>query len=93
MDTVSVETRGRTAVVTIERPDRRNAVDGATAQALYAAFKAFDADDALDIAILQGRGGSFCAGADLKAKVGAIRCMARATSGRWDARGYRYPSR
>ena len=66
METVSVETRGRTAVVTIERPDRRNAVDGATAQALYAAFKAFDADDALDVAILQGRGGSFCAGADLK---------------------------
>lgn len=66
MDTVSVETRGRTAVVTIERPDRRNAVDGATAQALYDAFKAFDADDVLDVAILQGRGGSFCAGADLK---------------------------
>ena len=66
METVSVETRGRTALVTIERPERRNAVDGATAQALYDAFKAFDANDALDVAILQGRGGSFCAGADLK---------------------------
>ena len=66
METVSVETHGRTAVVTIERSERRNAVDGATAQALYDAFKAFDADDALDVAILQGRGGSFCAGADLK---------------------------
>ena len=66
METVSVEVRGRTAVVTIERPQRRNAVDGATAQALYDAFKAFDADEALDVAILQGRGESFCAGADLK---------------------------
>jgi len=64
---VSVETRGRTAVVTIERPERRNAVDGPTAQALYDAFKAFDADEALDVAVLQGRGGCFCAGADLHA--------------------------
>ncbi|WP_309645316.1 crotonase/enoyl-CoA hydratase family protein [Phenylobacterium sp.] len=66
MDTVSVETRGRTAIVTIERPERRNAVDAPTAQALYDAFKGFDADPALDVAILQGRGGAFCAGADLK---------------------------
>ena len=66
MQTVSVEVRGRTAIVTIERPERRNAVDGATAQALYKAFKSFDADEALDVAVLQGRGGAFCAGADLK---------------------------
>lgn len=66
MDTVSVETRGRTAIVTIERPERRNAVDAATAQALYDVFRSFDADDALDVAVLQGRGGAFCAGADLK---------------------------
>jgi len=66
MDTVSFETRGRTAIVTIERPERRNAVDAPTAQALYDAFKAFDADPGLDVAILQGRGGTFCAGADLK---------------------------
>ena len=66
METVSVEVRERTAIVTIERPERRNAVDGATAQALYDAFKAFDADSALDVAVLQGRGGAFCAGADLK---------------------------
>ncbi|WP_312160349.1 crotonase/enoyl-CoA hydratase family protein [Phenylobacterium sp.] len=66
METVSVEVRARTAIVTIERPERRNAVDGATAQALYDAFKAFDADAALDAAVLQGRGGAFCAGADLK---------------------------
>jgi enoyl-CoA hydratase len=66
MQTVSTEVRGRTAIVTIERPDARNAVDGPTAQQLYDAFKAFDADEALDVAILQGRGGAFCAGADLK---------------------------
>jgi len=67
MSTVTVERDGRIAVVTIERPERRNAVDAATAKALYEAFKAFDADEALDVAILQGRGGAFCAGADLKA--------------------------
>jgi enoyl-CoA hydratase len=67
MSTVSVERQGRIAIVTIERPERRNAVDGETAQALYDAFKAFDADEGLDVAVLQGRGGAFCAGADLKA--------------------------
>jgi enoyl-CoA hydratase len=67
MTTVSVETEDRIAIVTIERPERRNAVDGPTAKALYDAFKAFDADDGLDVAILTGRGGAFCAGADLKA--------------------------
>ncbi len=66
MQTVSTETRGRTLIVTIERPQTRNAVDGPTAQQLYDAFKAFDGDTALDVAILQGRGGAFCAGADLK---------------------------
>jgi enoyl-CoA hydratase len=66
MQTVSFETDGRTAVVTIERPERRNAVDGETAHQLYDAFKRFDADEGLDVAILQGRDGSFCAGADLK---------------------------
>jgi enoyl-CoA hydratase len=65
--TVSYETDGRIAVVTIERPERRNAVDGPTARKLYDAFKAFDADEGLDVAVLTGRGGYFCAGADLKA--------------------------
>ena len=67
MPTVSSERDGRIAIITIERPERRNAVDGATARDLYAAFKAFDADDDLDVAVLTGRGGYFCAGADLKA--------------------------
>jgi enoyl-CoA hydratase len=67
MSTVSFERVGRIAVVAIERPERRNAVDRETAQGLYDAFKAFDADEGLDVAVLTGRGGYFCAGADLKA--------------------------
>lgn len=67
MQTVSFEREGRIGIVTIERPERRNAVDAATAQALYDAFKAFDTDEGLDVAVLTGRGGFFCAGADLKA--------------------------
>jgi len=66
MQTVSFERDGRIAIVTIERPERRNAVDAATARQLYDAFKAFDADEGLDVAVLTGRGGYFCAGADLK---------------------------
>ena len=66
MSTVSYEIIERTAVVTVERPEARNAYDGETARALYDAFKRFDADEALDVAILTGRGGYFCAGADLK---------------------------
>ena len=56
-----------TLVVTIDRPARRNAVDRGAARALYDAFRAFDADPALRVAILTGAGGHFCAGADLKA--------------------------
>lgn len=67
METVSYELRERTAIITIERPERRNAVDLPTAHLLYDAFKRFDADDNADVAVLQGRGGTFCAGADLKA--------------------------
>ena len=65
--TISVVAEGRATVVTIERPERRNAVDLTTAQALYDAFKRFDADDHFDVAVLTGAGGAFCAGADLKA--------------------------
>jgi enoyl-CoA hydratase len=65
--TVSVRVEGRVTVVTIERPERRNAVDLVTARALFDAFKRFDADPAADVAVLTGAGGAFCAGADLKA--------------------------
>ncbi|MGB6317560.1 MAG: enoyl-CoA hydratase-related protein, partial [Litorimonas sp.] len=54
-------------VLTLNRPHRRNAVDRDTAQALYDAFKAFDADDTLCVAVLTGADGTFCAGADLQA--------------------------
>jgi enoyl-CoA hydratase len=64
---VQVESHGRVLVVTIDRPEVRNAVDRPTAQALADAFRAFDADDEHDVAVLTGAGGTFCAGADLKA--------------------------
>jgi enoyl-CoA hydratase len=57
----------RIATVSLQRPQRRNAVDAATAAALAGAFRRFDADADADVAILHGEGGSFCAGADLKA--------------------------
>ncbi|NNF55665.1 MAG: crotonase/enoyl-CoA hydratase family protein [Acidimicrobiales bacterium] len=59
--------QGRTLVVTINRPERRNAVDRETAADLAAAFKDFENDRELDVAILAGTGTTFCAGADLKA--------------------------
>jgi enoyl-CoA hydratase len=65
--TVRVEHRNRVTIVTIDRPEVRNAVDGVTSEALAAAFRAFDADDEHDVAVLTGAGGTFCAGADLKA--------------------------
>lgn len=65
--TVRYETDGPVAVVTIDRPAVRNAVDGPTAAALADAFRRFDADDAVAVAVLTGAGGTFCAGADLRA--------------------------
>ena len=65
--TVSTRADGRVTVVTIERPERRNAVDIPTAEALYAAFQRFDADPAPGRGHPHRRGRAFCAGADLKA--------------------------
>lgn len=64
---VSYEVDGRIAIVTINRPERRNAVDHDTAQSLYESFRRFDKDESLSVAILTGAGRYFCAGADLKA--------------------------
>jgi len=64
---VRFETEGPVAIVTIDRPERRNAVDAATAAALVEAFRSFDGDAGLAVAVLSGAGGTFCAGADLKA--------------------------
>jgi enoyl-CoA hydratase len=67
MGTVTYEVDESVAIVTIDRPDRRNAVDGPTAVALASAFRQFDSDPELSVAVLTGAGGAFCAGADLKA--------------------------
>ena len=64
---VTVRKQDRTTIVTINRPDVRNAVDGATAEALAVAFRRFDRDADSDVAVLTGAAGTFCAGADLKA--------------------------
>lgn len=66
MDTVVVERRDEVTVVTINRPEVRNAVDRPTAEALADAFRDFDADNSAAVAVLTGAAGTFCAGADLK---------------------------
>ncbi len=63
---VRCERRGAVTTVVLDRPAARNAVDGPTAEALAAAFRAFEADDGAAVAVLWGAGGTFCAGADLK---------------------------
>lgn len=65
--TVRYETFDEIAVVTIDRPEVRNAVDGPTADAMRRAFEHFAADDRMAVAVLTGATGTFCAGADLKA--------------------------
>ncbi|MGB9184795.1 MAG: crotonase/enoyl-CoA hydratase family protein [Solirubrobacteraceae bacterium] len=64
---VSVRRDGPVTTVLLSRPERRNAVDGATATALAQAFRDFDADPDAAVAVLHGEGGVFCAGSDLKA--------------------------
>ncbi len=64
---VRVEDHGAVRVVTIDRPEVRNAVDGPTAQLLYDVFVDFDADDSVSVAVLTGGSGTFCSGADLTA--------------------------
>jgi enoyl-CoA hydratase len=64
---VRVERSGQVTTVILSRPQARNAVDGPTASALAAAFRAFEADEGAAVAVLYGEGGTFCAGADLKA--------------------------
>ena len=67
MPSVEIARSGSIAVVTINRPEVRNAVDAVTAAALADAFRSFDTDATLDVAVLTGAAGTFCAGADLKA--------------------------
>jgi enoyl-CoA hydratase len=73
---ISYEREEAVAIITIERPERRNAVDTPTAVALVEAFTRFEAEPAASVAILRGAGGSFCAGADLRAlAAGELRMM------------------
>ena len=67
---VEYDIDGKIAIITINRPERRNAVDQSTATDLYNAFLKFDNDNSLSVAILTGKGGHFCAGADLQALSG-----------------------
>jgi len=66
-DTVDVVRHGPVTLVTLNRPAERNAVDPATARALYDAMLGFDADPTASIAVLAGAGDAFCSGFDLKA--------------------------
>jgi enoyl-CoA hydratase len=59
------ECKDRICTIILNRPEVRNAVDGNTARQLADAFRAFDGNDGLDVAVLWGAGGHFCAGADL----------------------------
>jgi len=64
---VRIETNGEIATIVLHRPERRNAVDRATAFALADAFRAIEADPEVRVGVLWGAGGTFCAGADLHA--------------------------
>lgn len=64
---ILVDTDGPVRTITINRPDKRNAVDRPTADALREAFQDFEDDDSVSVAVLAGAGGNFCAGADLAA--------------------------
>jgi len=76
---VSVTRIDRIAVIRLMRPERRNAVDAATAQALADAFRLFDADAGLDVAVFTGADDVFCAGADLKALASGDRITLQAS--------------
>ncbi|GAC1434278.1 MAG: crotonase/enoyl-CoA hydratase family protein [Solirubrobacteraceae bacterium] len=67
LDPIHYEPDGPIAIITLDRPEVANAIDAPTATALANAFRRFDADPALAVAVLTGANGTFCAGADLKA--------------------------
>jgi enoyl-CoA hydratase len=67
MKHVEATTDGPVLTIAMNRPDKRNAVDGPMAAELLQAFEAFEADESLRVAVLWGAGGHFCAGADLSA--------------------------
>jgi enoyl-CoA hydratase len=87
---VRVERKGPVCTVLLSRPERRNAVDREHAAALAAAFRQFEADPDAKVAVLHGEGGTFCAGADLKA---ISEGEGRANAARRDGDGPMGPSR
>lgn len=78
---VETEQQERVTIITLARPDVRNAVDGATARALADAFRDFDQNPASDVAVFHGANGSFCAGADLKAVAAGLEANQLAPEG------------
>ena len=66
MAAVEFEKRDRVAILTLNRPEARNAVNGEVANAMEAALDDIEADDAITVVIVTGAGSTFCAGADLK---------------------------
>ena len=67
---IHYEVDGAVVVITLDRREVANAIDRPTAEALAGAFRRFDADPSLSVAVLAGAGGKFCCGADLKAMRG-----------------------
>ena len=72
-DAVLIEPSGATLVITLNRPERRNAVDYAMSEAVAAGLDLLDSDAELRVGIITGAGGSFCSGMDLKAFVAGSR--------------------
>jgi enoyl-CoA hydratase len=89
---VNVEKLGPVTVVTLDRPDVRNAVDADTAQALYRAFVDFDGDADARVAVFHGANGHFCAGWDLQfgaaLAAGISNPATGARSGPWGRAGF-----
>lgn len=90
---VRVEDDGPVRTVILSRPEVRNAVDRPTAEALADAFRAFDSDDELSVAVLWGEGGHFCAGADLGALAEGTDAASRANRLEEDGDGPMGPTR
>ncbi|HVS14547.1 MAG TPA: crotonase/enoyl-CoA hydratase family protein [Thermoanaerobaculia bacterium] len=93
MSTVRVERSGPVLTVVIDRPEVRNAVDNATAEALAAAFRAFEADPEARVGVLWGSGGAFCAGADLEAVARGERSVRYEKAKEYEGDGPMGPSR
>lgn len=81
MDNITIERIDEIFIITIQRPQVKNAVDGLTAEALAEAFRQFDQDESACVAVLTGAGGNFCSGADLKAVASGQQANALQTDG------------